>query len=60
MDLIQKTVRPRVVREGQTRLKGDNERIIALYARGMTTYAPGMTAREFRAHLREVYEELAE
>jgi putative transposase len=26
-----------IVRKGQTRLKGFNERIIALYARGMTT-----------------------
>ncbi len=40
---------PRIVRKGQTRLKGFNERIIALYARGMTT-------RDIRAHLREIYE----
>src|SRR5262249_26966400 len=39
---------PRIVRKGQTRLEGFNERIIALYARGMTT-------REIRAHLREVH-----
>jgi transposase-like protein len=39
---------PRIVRKGQTRLKGFNERIIALYARGMTT-------RDIRAHLREIY-----
>jgi putative transposase len=39
---------PQVVRKGQTRLNGFNERIIALYARGMTT-------RDIRAHLREMY-----
>jgi transposase-like protein len=39
---------PRIVRKGQTRLDGFNERIIALYARGMTT-------RDIRAHLREIY-----
>jgi putative transposase len=36
---------PQIVRKGQTRLEGFNERIIALYARGMTT-------RDIRAHLR--------
>ena len=40
---------PQIVRKGQTRLEGFNERIIALYARGMTT-------RDIRAHLREMYE----
>jgi putative transposase len=40
---------PQIVRKGQTRLNGFNERIIALYARGMTT-------RDIRAHLREMYE----
>src|SRR5262249_50647502 len=39
---------PQIVRRGQTRLEGFNERIIALYARGMTT-------RDIRAHLREIY-----
>jgi putative transposase len=39
---------PQIVRKGQTRLEGFNERIIALYARGMTT-------RDIRAHLREMY-----
>jgi transposase-like protein len=39
---------PQIVRKGQTRLDGFNERIIALYARGMTT-------RDIRAHLREMY-----
>src|SRR5438094_780569 len=38
---------PQIVRKGQTRLEGFNERIIALYARGMTT-------RDIRAHLREM------
>ena len=40
---------PQIVRKGQTRLEGFNERIIALYARGMTT-------RDIRAHLREMYD----
>src|SRR5262249_36979363 len=40
---------PRIVRKGQTRLEGFSERIIALYARGMTT-------RDIRAHLREMYD----
>jgi len=43
------TFGPRVVRKGQTRLEGFNDRIIALYARGMTT-------RDIRAHLREMYD----
>jgi putative transposase len=38
---------PQIVRKGQTRLEGFNDRIIALYARGMT-------ARDIRAHLREI------
>ena len=42
------TFDPQIVRKGQTRLDGFNERIIALYARGMTT-------RDIRAHLREMY-----
>lgn len=28
---------PKIVRKGQTRLEGFNDRIIPLYARGMTT-----------------------
>jgi putative transposase len=40
---------PKIVRKGQTRLEGFNEKIIALYARGMTT-------RDIRAHLREMYQ----
>jgi putative transposase len=42
------TFAPRIVRKGQTRLKGFNERIVALYARGLTT-------RDIRAHLQEIY-----
>jgi putative transposase len=40
---------PRIVRKGQTRLDGFNDRIIALYARGLST-------RDIRAHLRELYD----
>lgn len=40
---------PRIVRKGQSRLDGFNDRIVALYARGMTT-------RDIRAHLREIYD----
>jgi hypothetical protein len=40
---------PQIVRKGQSRLDGFNERIIALYARGMST-------RDIRAHLREMYD----
>jgi putative transposase len=40
---------PRIVRKGQSWLDGFNDRIIALYARGMTT-------RDIRAHLRELYD----
>src|ERR1051325_519136 len=43
------TFGPRIVRKGQTRLEGFNDRIIALYARGMTT-------PDIRAHLREMYD----
>lgn len=39
---------PKLVAKGQTRLAGFNERIISLYARGMTV-------RELQAHLREIY-----
>jgi len=45
----QGTFEPQIVRKGQTRLEGFNDRIIALYARGMTT-------RDIRAHLREIYD----
>jgi putative transposase len=40
---------PPIVRKGQTRLEGFNDRVVALYARGMTT-------RDIRAHLREMYD----
>ena len=40
---------PQIVRKGQTRLDGFNDRIIALYARGMTV-------RDIRAHLAEMYQ----
>lgn len=40
---------PRIVRKGQSRLDGFHDRIIALCARGMTT-------RDIRAHLREIYD----
>jgi putative transposase len=40
---------PRIVCKGQTRLEGFNQRIIALYALGLTT-------RDIRAHLREIYD----
>jgi putative transposase len=39
---------PQIVHKGQTRPQGFNARTIALYARGMTT-------RDIRAHLREIY-----
>jgi putative transposase len=39
---------PKIVRKGQTRLDGLNDRIVAFYARDMTT-------RDVRAHLREMY-----
>src|SRR5712692_2460672 len=42
------TFEPQIVRKGQTRLEGFNERIVALYARGLTT-------RDIRAHLQEIY-----
>jgi transposase-like protein len=38
---------PQIVRKGQTRLDGFNDRIVALYARGMTT-------RDIRGHLPEM------
>jgi putative transposase len=40
---------PRIVPKGSTRLKGFNERIIALYARGLTV-------RDIRKHLAEIYD----
>jgi putative transposase len=43
------TFQPRIVAKGQTRLEGLNERIIALYA-------GGMTVRDIRDHLAELYD----
>ena len=43
------TFSPQIVRKGQSRLDGFNERIIALYGRGLST-------RDIRAHLREMYD----
>lgn len=40
---------PQIVPKGQTRLGGFNDRIISLYARGLTV-------REIQAHLREIYQ----
>lgn len=42
------TFEPVIVAKGQRRLEGFNDRIIALYARGMTT-------RDIQAHLAEIY-----
>ena len=40
---------PQIVRKGQTRPDGFNDRIIALYGRGLST-------RDIRAHVREMYD----
>jgi transposase-like protein len=40
---------PQIVPKGQTRPDGFNDRIVALYARGLST-------RDIRAHLREMYD----
>jgi len=40
---------PQLVRKGQRRLPGFDEKVIALYARGMTT-------REIQGHLKEIYQ----
>jgi len=40
---------PKIVPKGSTRLKGFNERIIALYGRGMTV-------RDIQSHLEEIYD----
>ena len=40
---------PRLVKKGQRRLPGFDEKVIALYARGMTT-------REIQGHLKELYQ----
>lgn len=40
---------PRIVPKGQTRLSGFNEKMLSLYARGMTT-------REIQQHIQEIYQ----
>lgn len=42
------TFEPRLVKKGQRRLKGFDEKVISLYARGLTV-------REVRGHLEEIY-----
>src|SRR5258708_36814533 len=44
----QATCEPQLVKKGQTRLEGFDEKILALYARGMTT-------RDIHAQLQELY-----
>ena len=41
--------KPKIVRKGQTRFEGFDEKILSLYARGMTV-------REIQGHLEEIYE----
>jgi putative transposase len=43
------TFEPQLVRKGQRRLPGFDEKVIALYARGMTT-------REIQGHLKDLYQ----
>jgi len=43
------TFDPKIVPKGQTRFDGFDDKILSLYARGMTT-------REIRAHLEEIYQ----
>jgi putative transposase len=42
------TFDPKIVAKGQTRFKGFDDKILSMYARGMTT-------REIQAHLEEIY-----
>ena len=42
------TFEPQLVKKGQRRLEGFDEKVIALYARGMTT-------RDIQQHLKELY-----
>jgi putative transposase len=44
----QATFEPQLVKKGQTRLEGFDDKILALYARGMTT-------RDIQAQLQELY-----
>ena len=39
---------PRIVRKGQTRMDGFDDKVISMYARGMSV-------REIRGHLKELY-----
>jgi putative transposase len=45
----QATFEPKIVPKGQTRFSGFDEKIVSLYARGMTT-------RDIQAHLEEMYQ----
>jgi len=45
---VQGTFEPQLVKKGQTRLEGFDEKILAMYARGMTT-------RDIQAQLQELY-----
>ena len=45
----QSTFEPQIVPKGHTRFAGFNDKILSLYARGMTT-------REIQAHLEEIYQ----
>lgn len=42
------TFEPKIIKKGQTRFTGFDDKIISMYARGMT-------AREIKAHLEEIY-----
>ena len=42
------TYEPQIIKKGQTRFSGFDDKIISMYARGMTT-------REITAHLKEIY-----
>lgn len=42
------TFQPKIIKKGQTRFTGFDDKIISMYSRGMTT-------REIRAHLEEMY-----
>ena len=44
----QGTFEPQLIKKGQTRIKGFDEKVISMYARGMTV-------REIQGHLRDVY-----
>lgn len=44
----QGTFEPQLIKKGQTRIKGFDEKVISMYARGMTV-------REIQGHLKDVY-----